>query len=485
MKPDKSGLQQAVEFLIQCLEMRTLGLQTGKKTGNLDENVFTCDKITARCSIRVGGTISVTCYDFLIKFNGDTIYRGIIGHIPILYAKQNQKLRESLLVKESIKGVITIQRSEYSFSKIAIILFDKSDSSTWFASCNEVKDAISFLRDECTDGVTVHYSEIVNPDTLLPVHYSKDQSLIQTTFDGTQTRRLEELAEIIPGKTARSNDYRENGIPYLRSRDIQNGTIVTGAVCLEPKMAGKFSRQLIQEGDILLTRFFGQRKLAVVAEDNLPAIASGALFIIRPFGVSEHYLYRYLTSKTGNAVFDLQLKGIEKGAAFPSISLSDLKQLQVPVYDEETMQDIEHIDSLTGEEGIEAALRVIHGIVNITEENIQERVYDDLVSAGWEREKLSCKDVIAVESSNHWIPDLSYTLPEGITVYFEVKNIISKATSEWATAIKRILQGPTKCFYVLTTGYYYEIHVTGCEKSLKLLHAPSLSEIMDWERGRD
>ena len=37
----------------------------------------------------------------------------------------------------------------------------------------------------------------------------------------------EELAEIIPGKGARSSDYRENGIPYLRARDIQKGDIVT------------------------------------------------------------------------------------------------------------------------------------------------------------------------------------------------------------------------------------------------------------------
>lgn len=483
MKPNRTDLQQVIELLIQRLEMQTFSSRFVQKTSSFDENVITSGRITVKYCIRVRGNISVRCFDFLILLNGEAIYRGIIGHIPILYTKQNQELREKLLNNESIDGIITIRHTKYSFSKIAVILFNKNSSSTWFASCNEVQDAIAFLLGERTDGVTVYYSEIVYPENLLPDYYSKEQGIIDATFKGTQTKCLEELAEIIPGKNARSNDYRETGIPYLRARDIQKGTIVSGALCLEPTMAEDFSRQLIQEGDILLTKLFGQRKLALVTEDNLPAIVSGALYIIRPFGVSERYLYRYLTSKTGNAVFSLQLKRIEKGAAFPSIALSDLKKIQVPVYDEDTMLDFEQMDALTGEVGIEAALRIIQGIGNKTEIDIEKRVYDDLVSAGWEEEKLSCQDAMILKNGEHWIPDMSYTLQDNIKVYFEVKKVISKASPEWALAIKRILQGQTKCYYVLTTGYYYEVHVSGNENSLKILHAPTISEVLDWERG--
>jgi hypothetical protein len=251
---------------------------------------------------------------------------------------------------------------------------------------------------------------------MLPDYYSKEKSIIDATLKSTQTKCLEELAEIIPGKSAKSIDYRETGIPFLRARDIQKGSIVNSAVCLEPKMAVEFSRQLIQQGDILLTKFFSQRKLALVSEDKLPAIASGALYIIRPFGVSERYLYRYLSSKTGNAVFNLQLKRIEKGTAFSSIALSDLKKVQVPIYDEDTMLDFEQMDALSAEGGIESALKIIQAVGYESEVDIEKHIHEELISAGWEAEKLSHQDAITFENDKRWIPDFSYTLSDNTSM---------------------------------------------------------------------
>ena len=485
MKPNKKDLKQVIEFLIQRLEKHSFESRFEDKERIIGENVFTSGKITAKCCVRVNGNNSTRCFDFLITLENETVYRGIIGYIPILYTRQNRKLRESLLIKETIEGIITIRHSAQSFSQIAIIIFDKKDSVTQFVSCDRVENAVSFLLGEDKDAVSVCYSEIIHPENWLPDYYSQDQNLIDATFQRTQTKCLEELAEIIPGKGARSSDYRENGIPYLRARDIQKGDIVTGAVCLESKMVAGFSRQLIQEGDILLTKLFGQRKLALVTADDLPAIVSNGLYIIRPFGVSERYLYRYLTSKTGNAIFNLQLKRIESGKFFSSISLSDLKKIQVPVYDEDTMLNFEQMDTLTNEDGIEAALRIIRAIGNESEVNIEKRVYDELLLAGWNAGNLSYQDGVIFENSKRWTPDLTYTLPDNTKVYFEIKSVISKVSAEWASAIKRLLQGPDKCFYVLTTGYYYEVHVTGNENSLKILHVPTLNEILDWERGQN
>lgn len=487
MKPNKTDLQQAFELLIQFLEKRTFISRFEKETVFSKEDSLTVGSIIVKYSDLGQRELSARRMKFSMMVSGELLYRGIIGYTPILYTKQNQKFREKLLDEESVGGIITIHHSAYSHSQIAIILFDRDDPSVWFASCNEVKDAVSFLMDENTEGAEIHYSGKVYLENLLPEYYSEDQSIIDAALQNTQTKCLEELAEIIPGKSARSYDYRETGIPYLRARDIQKGVIVSASVCLEPTMAEEFSRQLIQEGDILLTKHFGQRKIALVSEDNLPAIASEALYIIRPFGISERYLYRYLTSKTGNAVFNAQLKRIERGAVVASIALSDLKKIQVPVYDDETMLDYEQMDGLTGEDGLEAALRIIQSIGKRekTETDIEKHVYDELVSAGWEAEKLSFQDAMVLENGKRWIPDLSYSLPDNTKVYFEIKRTISKASSEWASAIARILKGPTKCYYVLTTGYYYEVHVTGSEKSLKLLHAPTIPEVLDWERGQN
>lgn len=486
MKPNKTDLQQAFDLLIQCLEKRTFSSRFEKETIFPKEDSLTVGSIIVKYSDLGQRELSARRSEFSMVFDGVLLYHGIIGYMPILYTRQSQKFREKLLTEKLVGGIMTIRHSTYSYSQIAIILFDRKEPLVWFASCNEVKDAVSFLMDEKPEGVSVHYSEKADPENMLPEYYNEDQSVIDAALQNTQTKRLEELAEIIPGKSARSYDYRDTGIPYLRARDVQKGAIVAASVCLDPAKAAEFSRQLLQEGDILLTKHFGQRKLALVSEENLPAIASEALYIIRPFGISERYLYRYLISKTGNAVFNAQLKRIERGATVASIALSDLKGIQVPVYDEDTMMEYEQMDQLTGEDGIEAALRIIQSVGERekTESDIEKHVFDELVSAGWEAEKLSFQDAIVFENGKRWIPDLSYSMPDNTKVYFEVKRTLSKATSEWASVIAGILTGPTKCYYVLTTGYYYEVHVTGIEGSLKLLHAPTIPDILDWERGR-
>lgn len=314
---------------------------------------------------------------------------------------------------------------------------------------------------------------------------------IASAFRNMITKRLDEVAEVIAGKSAKSYDYQEDGIPYLRGRDIQDGLIEKPEVYLSSDLAEKYAKQLVQEGDILLTKNFGQRKIALVTEAALPAIVSNGLFIIRPFGVSEKYLYRYLTSKTGNAVFNAQMEAIEKGVVFPSISLSDLKAIQVPVFDEFIMQDLEQMDDLSEEDRIDTALRIIQGFNNgasaidraKTARETEKQVFSDFLSAGWDPTRFVRDYKIRVSQNSYLAPDYLYLLPDSTKVIIEVKLTLSKAAKEWAQAIAELLSGSEKSYYILTTGYYYEIHVTGREESLKLLHTPTVTEILEWERG--
>ena len=316
---------------------------------------------------------------------------------------------------------------------------------------------------------------------------------LESVFRNMTTKRLDEVAEVISGKSARSYDYQEDGIPYLRGRDIQDGQIVKTEVYLSVDIAEQFARQLVQEGDILLTKNFGQRKLALVTEANLPAIASNGLFIIRPFGVSEKYLYRYLTSKTGNAVFNEQLEEIEKGVVFPSISLKDLKTIQVPIFDEYIMQDLEQIDRLSEEEKVETALRIIEafrrsaslGSRSKIAQETEKQVYSDLISAGWDPSRFTNEFKIPVDERSFVASDFLYLLPDNTKVVIEVKLSLTRKAKEWVRSIAELLSRKEKCFYILTTGYYYEVHVSGKSASLKLLHAPKIDEIIEWERGLD
>ena len=67
--------------------------------------------------------------------------------------------------------------------------------------------------------------------------------------------------------------------------------------------------------------------------------------------------------------------------------------------------------------------------------------------------------------------------------FIKILAFIPSTISEWIVAMKEILQGSEKCFYILTTGLYYEAHVTGNSESLKSTHTPTIEELIEWERG--
>ncbi len=482
---NQSDIREVLAYLALELDKQTFGSwrDRDKTVLSMDSKIFGSVKLEQ--SIETIKDPFQRIIHFSLFVEGDMPIQGIVGYTSILYANTKQQLlfREALLEKENIRSVITIKPTGNTGRQIAIILFNKVEEKTELIACDGIDDASAYIAGKSPDGKTIYYADSISAENMLPEFYSEPLLPITETFSNTVIKKLEEVADIIAGKGARSYDYLSEGIPYLRARDIQEGRIITPDVFLSPELAKQFSKQLLQEGDILLTKHFGQRKLALVSESILPAIASEALFIIRPFGVSENYLYRYLTSKTGNAVFNEQLKKIERGVVVPSIRLADLKLVEVPIFDEETMLDLEQMDSLSEDEGIETALRVLRNIGNADEKAIEDQVINDLVSAGWDSSQIQKQAAINRTDKKRMIADLIYTLPDGVKVYFEIKNKISRVSPEWIAAMKEILQGSEKCFYILTTGLYYEAHVTGCSESLKSTHTPTIEELIEWERG--
>ena len=37
-------------------------------------------------------------------------------------------------------------------------------------------------------------------------------------------------------------------------------------------------------------------------------------------------------------------------------------------------------------------------------------------------------------------------------------------------------------FYIITTGFYYEVHRKNTSNTLKLMHTPTIDEILKWEK---
>lgn len=437
-------------------------------------------------SVEFGKRTNETVLYFKILNEGRPFLRGVLGFAALLFSSFGvlKDYRQSFIEKEKIDCIVTVNHHDYFGAQLTFIIFDRTGPTVKLAACENLDEVVKVLLNDASAKIQTCSSNELTYENFSPTFYSAEKRAITNAFQNTPTKPLNELAELISGKSALSSEYSDQGIAFLRARDIQDGRIYSPDVYLTPNTAEKFSRQLLQEGDILLTKFFSQRKLALVTQNDLPAIASNSFVIIRPFGVSEKYLFRYLTSKTGNAVFNDQLSVIEKGITIPSISIADLSKIEVPIYDEETMLTIEKLDEANEDNGIETAIKILNNIgKNNQDDTVELQVVADLAAAGWNVAQMKREALINPNCGKYRFADFEFILPDGSRAYFEIKQKIARVTNEWVNAIKDLLFGDNKCFYVLTTGLYYETHVTGSNQSLKTLHAPSPDELLKWERG--
>jgi len=148
-----------------------------------------------------------------------------------------------------------------------------------------------------------------------------------------EIKPLKELADIIPGKYIKADDLLDVGeILYLKPLHIKNGIIdLSGSAKYIKKdhLSENMLRFLAQPGDIILSTIFQDLKIYKYRTDDPPAIISNNLSIIR--SSNDDYISSYLLSRKGKENFNQQTIGIRKGHTIPHVSLSDLKELLIPI----------------------------------------------------------------------------------------------------------------------------------------------------------
>lgn len=480
----KVDLQSLLQYALQEYGNATLMKRELMEEGHTTESIGV---FTAEITMIVAEKNRLYLRRYDVKTNdGSLAFSFILGHAAMLFAFSARRFREELLQNERIKGVATLKQSvfDHIVMPAAIIILDNDGTETWLTAAENIDQLIEMFCGHFEDKWKVYYTDKISSENMLPEYYNGDDQIIEEKLSGTDVKELGEVATVIAGKGARREEYADEGIPYLRARDIKDGKVLKAEVYLSPENAEKYSRQLLQEGDILLTKNFGQNKLALVTEEDIPAIASNMLFIIRPFEVSERYLYRYLTSETGQEIFNKQINRIQKGVTVPSVALSDLIHVKVPVLDENTMQSIESIDSISEEEVVAATKSLMQNTVITSESKVEEAVRSALLAVGWESDKFiqERQATVPIGEGRKWIPDLAYQLADGRKIIVEVKTNLTLLRPGWIEAMQHILKGDGDYIFILTTGMYYEIHVPGVEKSLQMISPPTIEAILNWEK---
>jgi hypothetical protein len=176
-------------------------------------------------------------------------------------------------------------------------------------------------------GLTSNHPSLINPRLLGFFGLKKP-----TYSYGMSSVRLKELANIISGANYSSADLLDKGKwKFIRPRDIKDNRILEIKTFASERLVKRSSKSVLVAGDIVLQNSFDFRRMAMVEEKDLPAIASKNLFIIRSTTINPEFLFDHLQSKTVAITFQKQLEGLAHGAPIRHITLKDVGDVLVPL----------------------------------------------------------------------------------------------------------------------------------------------------------
>ncbi len=398
-----------------------------------------------------------------------------------LYSNKGIEFR-NLIKKQGLIGVITLKNSffvKHANYSISLVIFGETPSTKFFSSANSFEELYNLIFDKERYKRSIFYCDDsdVNYDNLLPENYDSKKMSINKFLQDFEPKKLEDIAEIITCPSAYSYEYVEDGIPYYTAASIQDGEIVKTEKYIAVDNVERFSKALVQEGDILITKFFGQKKIAVVKKENLPGIASGMLFIIRPYEELNFDLFEYLSTGAGSKIFSQQLDSITVGTSIASINKTNLSSLPIPTITKETKNSFEDAYNFNFEN--ETVENIANQIVsNLKENKLEESIYDSLRKAGWKLSDISREERFKYENK-FLIPDF--------TLYFEGKPLaFVEAKSEILAGmtIKQLqaIQKENNILAILALGgMYFEVYkfINGEYKVYKFIsNAPSKDELI-------
>jgi len=430
-------------------------------------------------------------------------WRIIVGSAMLLFSIRMRPYRIELLKKQTIRGIFTIKSCFFETTSIplAVILLGEKRGNIWLSSVTTLDDVVSLVSNPENYKRKVYFTDSLDPESFMPEYYNGELQKLNDELDKYETKKLGEIAEVIVGKSVPRYELCDSGIPYLRGRDIQNGHLKQSDVFVSEKDVKKYAKQLLQEGDVLLSKNFGQHKVAKVGIDDLPAVASNGLFIIRAYGVPEGYLYEYLTSETGKAIFDKQLSNIERGVTVASINLRDLVELRVPIFDEGTMYTLSSVDNLKSVELVTAFSLMTRinayaeGIMgkqkgyNFSSE-VEKTVVRSFENAGWNKNNLCLNDTaysFTIGKKVKWFPDIVLLKGNHKLAVVEVMTNLSMFTEDKLRMLDYVIQSGEIPFLILTNGSYYEIHAANNRLIKKMMKPPTkeyLLSLLDEKEGK-
>lgn len=141
--------------------------------------------------------------------------------------------------------------------------------------------------------------------------------------------RISEIAEVLEGITITKNHFSEKGIRYIRPKNVVNWDINENCVRVDEEFTNKYEDKLLRTGDILISKIFNCFNCAIVKEEQLPAIASSNILVIRCNKFNGDVLFNSLAFNEGKEMFLKQVKDNRKGDTIKYINKKFVENINV------------------------------------------------------------------------------------------------------------------------------------------------------------
>lgn len=163
---------------------------------------------------------------------------------------------------------------------------------------------------------------------------------------------LDDIADVRTGLTLRGADAArrtvEVGPHYLRISDLSEdgGLVITETQPIDPALDPDL-RHRVKAGDIVLANR-GTRTTAALIPENLEAIASSQLFVVRLHSpeMLPSFLHAFLNLHSTQEL----LRSHTRGTYIPTLSITILRSLRIPLLPLETQRKIASLTALVNEE---------------------------------------------------------------------------------------------------------------------------------------
>lgn len=243
-----------------------------------------------------------------------------------------EELRNTILEKYGLDTVISlpkgILRNTGVDLSILVINHDKSKATKYFkikdrafSNTNLSNSDFSVLKDNLVERWDYKFHNPKNRE------YEKE-------LKNQETKRVTDLVEVVLGTHFSRDEIKEEGdFLWLTSRNVPNGnlTLTDNDKFISKK---EFSRReqnaILQNGDILIPRIQRNKESFYVHTDTEKKIVAFQHFIILR-GKNADYVATYLNTDNGIKLFNQQIERHARGNVMPTISISDLKNIEIPI----------------------------------------------------------------------------------------------------------------------------------------------------------